>query len=181
MCLDDGRLSRWLDASYHLDLNELYLVVMIQGLGRLDCALIEKENVLLSQQSEMTRSIDFSFQLEDQFALSALWVFGAYELVRTLDQQAHVAFERRAISVSMKDALNELKRKFERVRVPLAKLEPSRRFKDKDFRVATAELGQLGVRWKVSEGTHIDRRELADSFLGFLEDCRKNFWWFGDK
>ncbi|NGZ01684.1 MAG: hypothetical protein CV090_01375 [Nitrospira sp. WS238] len=178
MSLDDDRLSRWLEASYHLDLRDLYLVVMIQGLGRLDCFLIQKDN----QLSGDTRSIEreLSFELEDQFALSALWVFGAYEIVRTLDQQAGNLFEQHKISKTFKDSLNGLKHKFERVRVPLAKLEPSRRFKDQDLRVATAEMGNLGVRWRLNENTYVDRRELANSFLNFLEDSKRNFWWFGD-
>lgn len=181
--MDDDRLSRWLEASYHLDLRDLYSVVMIQRLGRLDCLLIQKDSILSHRFSEEPRSIElqFSFELEAQFALSALWVFGAYEILRTLDQEAARLSKQGKISESFKNSLTRLKQRFERVRVPLAKLEPSRRFKDQDFRVATAEMGNLGVRWRLNENTYVDRRELADSFLTFLEDSKENFWWFGDQ
>jgi hypothetical protein len=64
-------------------------------------------------------------------------------------------------------------RRFERLRIPLAKQEPARRYEDTDWALAFPTLVQgHGVAWRVSGDTVISRRGLADGFLDVLKSIR---------
>jgi hypothetical protein len=71
------------------------------------------------------------------------------------------------------EALTTLLRKFERLRMPLAKFEAAGRHKKTDLKIAYPALNsQHGIAWQVSENTFISRGELADEFLALLESWR---------
>lgn len=90
-----------------------------------------------------------------------LWVLGAYELVRMISERVH-----KDCSLTMEEAIEkiqETKRQFERVRIPLAKREPSRRNALTDFPVAYAGIGSEGLAWKIADDVVISQRQLSDA------------------
>src|SRR5258705_8854981 len=84
---NDGRYERWSQASHGLGRVEVFMVAILQGLGRFDSQLILADNRfgLLSEREWAAKRE--SFLLTERIMLSYLWVLGAYELVRTLDQR----------------------------------------------------------------------------------------------
>jgi hypothetical protein len=69
------------------------------------------------------------------------------------------------------EPLAKLKARFERLRVPLAKQEVAKRFKQTDLPFAfPVLLGGHGIAWRVSDTTVISRRELSDAFLALLKE-----------
>lgn len=108
--------------------------------------------------------------LEDEFGIlllerwqirAHLWVLGAYELVRMLSQR--VREDPSLTTDKAIETIHDTKRLFERVRIPLAKLEPSRRNTLTDFPAAYAGVGVDGLAWKVADGVIISQRQLSDS------------------
>lgn len=97
-------------------------------------------------------------------SLSYFWVLGAYELVRVLDERT-----RKGDPFCSKTfpEINGLKHEFERIRIPLAKLEASRRNKATDFQTAIPifDFIKEGSSWIVAPNVAISRRELADKLL----------------
>jgi hypothetical protein len=104
---------------------------------------------------------EFGILLLERWQIRAhLWVLGTYELVRMLSERVrmnHSLTTEKAI-----EKIHETKRQFERVRIPLAKLEPSRRNALTDFPVAYAGIGCEGLAWKVADGVIISQRQLSD-------------------
>ena len=66
-----------------------------------------------------------------------------------------------------------LKRRMERLRIPLAKMETARRFPT-DSAIAYPTISRdFGLAWHVAQDTYISRRELSDQLLDFLADLKK--------
>ena len=169
--MQTDRYSRWIDASVAAGAVEPFMMPIVQGLGRLDCRLIP-EDARFSQLPEQARSsVHEGTLLTDRFTLSYLWVLGAYELVRTLDQRCRTN-PATTMPESFQSRLAALKRGMERLRIPLAKMEPARRFPS-DSAIAYPALSRdLGIAWQVAQDTYITRRELSDSLLDFLTDLK---------
>jgi hypothetical protein len=104
-----------------------------------------------------------------RFGLSRVWVLAAYELIRTVEQLLRPAPGGTPPAIHVQ-AFN-LKRRLERLRIPLAKFETARNFPN-DWPVAypgkNEETGAIG--WRVAPAEFIERRALADELLQFLED-----------
>lgn len=146
------------------------MVPAVQGLGRLDAELAAADAAFMSlSESERVRfQAENMFDLVDRFTRSYLWVLGAYEIVRSLDQRAHS----RAVPMTraQQEKLKETKRRFERIRMPLAKFEPARRHQDTDNVVAFPSMHrQYGISWKLAPDTFISREELSCEFRSLLE------------
>jgi hypothetical protein len=107
---------------------------------------------------------------EHSVPMGYLWVLGAYEIIRTLDQMFRNV---RKYPAQQQLGTEQLKHAFERVRIPLAKLEPATRYKSTDnrFAVPALILGR-GLGWTVAEGVSIARGELSTQFLEFLESLK---------
>jgi hypothetical protein len=59
----------------------------------------------------------------------------------------------------------DLKHRLERIRVPLAKMEPARRYPT-DERIAYPTINlERGIAWQIAEDTVVTRRELSDALL----------------
>ena len=108
----------------------------------------------------------------NELILSYLWVLGSYEYVRVLNQR-----KRKAPQIfwnNLPDVL-PLKRQFERVRIPLAKLEPASKYKKTDYAIAfpyfDIRRGRIG--WIIAPDVMVTRRELSDKLLNFLEAIRR--------
>jgi len=138
------------------------MMVAVQGLGRMDVDLShrDREFLALSDSESLRYQAENEFDLADRFTLSYLWVLGAYELVRALDERATISTT--TFSDSQRSKLLEAKRRFERIRMPLAKFEPSRRHRATDSRVAFPVMHQSkGISWRVAPDAYVTREDLS--------------------
>lgn len=159
------RYHRWVNASHTAATYETFMVLGIQGLGRLDHDLYEQDGLLTKNPMALSSNSDLG-ALSYHITMSYLWVLGAYEIVRSIQQRNKDA--------GLNDGkLTALLRKFERLRMPLAKFEPANRHKNTDSKIAYPALNELhGIAWQVSEEVFISRGELANEFLSLLEGWR---------
>ena len=166
-----ARMKRWVDASYATVRFEPDMVSVVQGLGRLDLSLIEDDQNFLADFEKNKESLDQSVKLTERFTLSYLWVLGSYELVRTICQR----LQQKDLDVlpEVADSFQQLKKEFNRLRVPLAKMEAASAQKNTDSHIAYPAIHPgKGIAWRVSEGVFITRRDLADRLLETLERTR---------
>ena len=163
MYVDQERLHKWVKASFKAVLlvpkenNEVFnfMAPAIQKLGRLDIKLLTAESdYLLRLNQSLSEMIG---ELDELETLSYLWVLGAYEIIRTLS------------GFTKGNNINKVKQSFTRLRIPLAKMEPSRKHKSTDYPIAYPTIHpNYGIAWQVSTDTIISRKDLSDLFLDFL-------------
>ena len=163
---DIDRYTKWVNISHGLAVFDVFMVITVQGLGKLDSKLLKEDQMLIQQGATSSPVGDVS----DHVTLSYLWVLGAYEIIRSLDQRARVDT---GFFPQSREHLQKLKWQFERLRIPLAKFEPARKHSDTDSHIAYPAINTaLGVTWQVSENDWIARRDLSDSMLNFFESLR---------
>ncbi len=167
-------LVDWVQLSAKMSVYENFFMPTIQGLGRLDLDLIETDKKILQGiRSESSRSsIEFNLWLTERFTQGYLWILGAYEAIRTLSQLA----DREALvnptqaNKEIAENIRTVKHFFERVRIPLAKMEPSKKHETTDFPIAYPILDtKRGIAWHISDSVVISRQELSDAFLRLKE------------
>ena len=169
--MPDDRFQRWVDASSAAGAIEPFMTALVQGLGRFDCRLIEEDARFSALNQEQSSSSHESTRLADRLTLSYFWVLAAYELVRTLDQRWRTGAT--TLPDESGNRVTALKRRMERLRIPLAKMETSRRFPT-DSAIAYPTISRdFGLAWHVAQDTYISRRELSDQLLDFLADLKK--------
>lgn len=165
--LDQPRYARWVGISHGIDALEPGLDVFVQGLGKLDAQLVYEDAAFQALAPDARASFPKSLELTDRFTLSCLWVLGAYEVIRTLDQR--VGERPGVLTRRLAQRVKRTKKAFERVRIPLAKLEPARAHSATDFRLARPAMHrQLGISWRVAERMFVPRRRLSDRLLSLL-------------
>lgn len=179
--VDFARYERWVHASHVLDKTLPALVAVVQGIGWVDAELCAEDADYFARRSTAQRKSRGEFErfafnesdaLTERINLSALWLFGAYELVRTLDK----AFGNRATAVPsrLRARVKKLKWRIGRPRMLLAKLEPaSHKTAIADRVPANPCFRRDSLAWRVAPRTIISRRELADSILKILERPRR--------
>src|SRR5438046_496580 len=118
---DDLRLKEWETASSGLARIGGHFPFVMIGLARLDCFLRKIDHEIVEESFGPCGQPD-SIVLEDFLTLSKLWVFGAYEFLRSLDE--HLGKNCTPIRKTVPSAVNEAKKRFARIRVPLAKFQP---------------------------------------------------------
>src|SRR4030042_3487944 len=88
------RIERWVKASQGVGRIEAFMIVVVQGLGRVDSKLIEEYRLWMEQSDNSDNAaIAKSIKLTDLFTLSYLWVLGAYELIRTISERCQEEME----------------------------------------------------------------------------------------
>ena len=161
-------LQRWVDASHSLAKLEPFMVVVAQGLGRLDISLMTEDREFVANIEKNQRSLEENVKLNVRFTTSYLWVLGAYELVRTICQR--LIDQKLDQSEQLAKDFGEIKKIFNRLRVPLAKMEPASAHKTTDSHIAYPALHrEKGIAWQVSRDIFINRDDLADELLAKLE------------
>jgi hypothetical protein len=174
------RIQRWTDASYAFVKADPWLVLVLQGSGRLDVDLFNEMTITAANiDAQITAPNTVSEQQIEQFNRhlyqSFLWVLAAYEFVRTLDQIC------RADSAIYGDALskdvNHFKHQIERLRIPLAKLErvrdPKVRKSPKVRQIAyPVWVPHKGVAWQLDPSTIIARVDLSEELLSLVEKLK---------
>lgn len=145
-----------------------FMIGVVQQLARLDEKLIQKskEHHPASEIKPGTLE-DFDHFL----TLSYLWVLGAYEIIRTISQRAKENSE--IFSEKTINKINETKKLFERIRIPLAKLEPAKAHKDTDSSIAFPRNSANGIGWHIAPDTYILRIQLSDALLETLKLMKK--------
>lgn len=144
------------------------MVVMFQGLGKLDAQLNWQDQKFLQLSREERGTFESSLELTDRFVLSRLWVLGAYEGIRTLSQR----FTARPDQVSnrLRERTARVKQEFARVRMPLAKLEAAGSHRNTDLSEALPALDKRhGISWKVAKRVFVPRGKLSDRLLSLLQ------------
>jgi hypothetical protein len=123
--IDHLRYRQWVSASHAVDAMEPALAIFIQGLGSIDAKLVHDDAAYNALSAEERCTFEQSLRLTERFAISHLWVLGAYEAVRTIDQRARRAKD---LSKRLRQRIATTKKALARLRMPLAKF---------DLRVAT--------------------------------------------
>jgi len=153
-------MERWIKASVAAGKFEVFMMSTVQSLGRLDLVLSEQSNTLVGRFPAERESMEFSREMNDHMTLAYLWVLGAYEILRSIAQRLRMQPKR----------FKEAKAYFERIRIPLAKYEPAKKYASTDSAVAYPIFHfQHGVGWQVNQSTVFTRSELSREFLEGLE------------
>ncbi len=97
------------------------LPAIVRALGRLDSFLRSEDRKTIEDADNDIPNFNI---IEDYLALSQLWIFGAYELLRSLDQKLKKGIPK--IPADACKNAHDLKLRFARIRMPLAKFEPAR-------------------------------------------------------
>jgi hypothetical protein len=146
------------------------MIPAVQGLGRIDTALAvaDAQFLALSDTERTHAQISNLHGLADRVTQSYLWVLGVYEIVRAIDQKCRSGSA--GVTEAQSGAVRETKRKFERVRMPLAKFEPAQRHSETDSAIAYPSIEMdHGIAWRISQETIVSREELARTFHKMLE------------
>lgn len=166
----NSRLQGWVDASYTTAQMDGPLIDIIQGLGYLDIKLLVTDAYLIKHGKDMSSDGEL-MQIKEHLTMSYLWVLGAYEAIRTICQRTKGRSEFESLERFAK--FEATKKAFNRIRIPLAKLEVASGFKDLDCHIVNPVLNQsLGTGWQVNASTFIIRSDLSDQLLASLEHSR---------
>jgi len=120
---NDERAKEWEAKALNLIWIDGRLPAIVRALGRLDSFLRSEDRKTIEDADNDIPNFNI---IEDYLALSQLWIFGAYELLRSLDQKLKKGISN--ISADACKNAHDLKLRFARIRMPLAKFEPARSF-----------------------------------------------------
>lgn len=149
-----------------------FLALALDGLGRLDAKLIYTDQILIQKRAQGRGGGVVS----DHLTLSYLWVLGSYEALRTMHEWLSSDDDPDKNNVypqDMQDRVKQLKQKFAKLRMPLAKFQVQGK---KVKAIAYPGIHcQYGVAWQISETEIISRTELSEALLDLLEQMRGVF------
>ena len=164
------RLQEWYDHSITLTEINPMMVIVSQRLGRLDYKL-NSDIEYIPQSLANVSCEEELMSYWDNDIYSYLWVLGMYELVRSIDQY----FSRNIKDANIKNHVKQTKILFERVRMPLAKFEPAKRFPKNEWGDVIGLHTTQGVTWCINPGENVSRNELSDAYLNLLKKLSKYF------
>lgn len=167
--MNEDRFARWVQSSW-LKVGEPFMAVVLQGLGSLDCELIAQDDDMGRLSQEELATPPASNSLTKRVTLSYLWVLGAYEYVRTMDQKCSA--DSSLVGQAHTDRFRDLKLRMERLRIPLAKFERARKHPTDSPIAYPAYVPGCGIAWGIAPGVVISRRELSDALLQLVSDIR---------
>ena len=164
------RKAIWNKAIDSVQFLDLRIRWPLLSLKRLDSSLWLRTPRLIKIRDSLDKATNSDHDLlQETIGDAFFWALGAYEIIRTLDQRCRSKHAGTALEAHFRDTKHFL----ERVRVPLAKLEPSRRHGVSDFSYARAVLARgKGYAWGVSNGTNILFTEASDRVVSTLTDYR---------
>jgi len=170
--MEENRHKEWLDSTGGFGQIDLLLLNDALELGDLDAELILESN-MIKINSELEEEMFRKFR---HFAVSRLWVIGAYELVRITKEI--LSRRRDEIDEKVIKKVKETLTLFGEVRVPLVKLEKQGQF-GKMFSGVPSKYEfdkNKGVGWRVvsTYKKKLDikvfyRRDLGDSLLDLFK------------
>ena len=174
MVIDELRWERWITVSNALVKIEPFFLPIIQGLGSLDSRLVFEDKEFCALPLDHIPTTKETSKLMERFTYSYLWVLGLYELVRTVDERCRE--NPKFLGDVLNGKIKTLKHQIERLRIPLAKMKPSKLHEKTDSPIAYPAMHQsLGISWQLGETTYISRRELSDETLNLFEEIEGHF------
>jgi hypothetical protein len=161
---DSARMERWVGSSnLWLGNDDSFIRADIQMLGHAEAPLIGFEAVVAQLNMTEGPSVDHALFSTQCCALSTYWMFGLYEMLRTLKRRLNSGFR----------PLDELFHDVSVVRMPLAKhqVKGAKRYPQTSHvaqYIFEPNTGKIG--WRVfdpnkEETITIVRRDIADRFL----------------
>jgi hypothetical protein len=173
--MPNSRVQRWTDASFGLVKADQWLVIVVQGLGRLDVdlfneMLITAANIDAHITAPNTVSEQQIAQFDRHIYQSFLWVLAAYEFVRTLDQICRT--DRTIYGDALSKDVNHFKHRIERLRIPLAKLELRKNPKVRQI-AYPVWVPHKGVAWQLDPSTVIARVDFSEELLSLVEKLKE--------
>lgn len=143
------------------------------GLAQIDKTLITDDDRFVAHFQETKNCNSIAIDLGHHITISEFWVFAAYEFLRTLDEMCR---DNSSLFTAPKNKeINNLKKYFLHIRIPLAKLEPATPYKNTDYDVVNAEFSCDGISWKVSDQLTISRLELSNKIYCLLETLNEDY------
>jgi hypothetical protein len=143
---------------------------LLNGLAALDCNLLQKEIHLIPKLNNPNPNLLSPVERINYYFYSALWVLGAYEVVRTIHHRLRNHPDPTVKNSQLCVRFGKLKKEFGRVRMPLAKCEPQHNSPQDTGAALPGFDPVLGAAWTLASGESVARRHLSDSFLQLLHD-----------
>lgn len=173
--MGNDRQSEWMNSSFAFMNIEMLLLGEVQALGELDIELVDE-----SHKIKINSKLEEDLKKKRRYLLlSKLWVLGAYELIRFLND---INKKRNFLEDENKVKLKEILTTFSKVRVPLAKFQKAG--KDKTLYGGVADSffdSKKGVGWKIYSHTKTElkkeifyRNGLGNSLLDLLKEMKKD-------
>lgn len=161
------RYSLWVRSSLAWSRNEPTGVTMtrIQGLGIIDAELFDINKHVIDKKLKNDLTVFDVVNIQ-----SYLWVLGVYELFRMIDQKIKENPE--IANENASKQINRAKSEFSRIRVPLAKLEPSNRFKNSDYAIPQLGANDEQLGWKINDNDILYYRPLSDLAISTFDILR---------
>jgi len=164
--MDKKRYQEWTIGMMSVQGVHMWMYEVVKGLARIDAKLVDEDKWVSSVLDWNIQSSEDVDRLSDHLTISGLWVMGAYEFVRTFRQRLK---NNKHYQLAI---FKDLVEKYEKVRIPLAKLEAPRNFPELSVIARPAIQVGYGICWKVGEGEFITRRELADALIIAISQYR---------
>ena len=175
MARQNDRQSEWMNSSFAFMGVEMILLGEVQALGELDIELIEELSKL-----KINSNLEEDLREKRRYLLlSKLWILGAYELIRFLND---IDKKRNPLNKKTKLKLGEILTKFTKLRVPLAKFQKAGKDKTLYDGVADSFIdSNKGAGWKVYSHTKTElkkeifyRNDFGNSLLDLLKEIKKD-------
>lgn len=168
--MHEERFERWLKVSIGLAQFDPFVVNLVQSLGEMDANLCEMDVTLINKYKQGGNVSEDYDLIQGHLTHSYLWILGSYEVIRTLTQSIK---EKSDDPVEVLEKFQDAKKRFARLRIPLAKFEAAKAHNKTDFKIAYPGFAyDIGIAWQVSDDVVISRQELSDLFLETLEFTR---------
>ncbi|WP_334648795.1 hypothetical protein [Klebsiella pneumoniae] len=167
----EERFERWLKVSIGLARFDPFLPSLVQSLGKMDATLCETDVSLVEKYRQGGNANEDYEMIQGHLTHSYLWILGSYEVIRTLTQS--IKENKSDDPAEVLERFQNAKKRFARLRIPLAKFEAAKAHNKTDFKIAYPGFAyQIGIAWQVSDDVVISRQELSDLFLETLEFTR---------
>lgn len=169
--MHEERFERWLKVSIGLARFDPFVVNLVQSLGKMDANLCEMDVTLINKYKQGGNVSEDYDLIQGHLTHSYLWILGSYEVIRTLTQS--IKENKSDDPVEVLEKFQDAKKRFARLRIPLAKFEAAKAHNKTDFKIAYPGFAyDIGIAWQVSDDVVISRQELSDLFLETLEFTR---------
>jgi hypothetical protein len=168
---DADRQEEWLLNTPKLDEVE-YLSISYVGLAALDARLVQVDRTLLKNGVIDSIPLIHSKKLSEHYALSGLWVLGAYELCRTLHEYTKDEKNKGSRYEPYVASIKSLKGQLAEVRIPMAKLQKPKKGRKNAPEASVAWPAfspSKGIAWEIGDGIAVARQTLSDQFLSLMK------------
>ena len=165
---NDERAKLWERRALNLIRIDGQFPAIARALGRLDSFLRSESVNAVDNFGDA--GIPNAYVIEDYLALSQLWIFGAYEMLRSLDDRLRA--NPNLCSPQIRSKVNRLKWRLARIRIPLAKLEPHDRHKEDEVPRGACVISHArnkGWCWQLNAQTYVWRHDLGEELLSLLD------------